>query len=90
MVMPLDFYGVNTSLPAIQSLQEAYGLDLERLQTEDKGAIMIILSEILQQENKLGIELPRSIELSSTMDQLYQQGGREQLVALLRFVFERL
>ena len=88
--MPLGFYGVKASLPAIQSLQETYGLDLERLQPEDKGAIVLVIAEIIQQTNAQKIKMPKLIELSSNMEQLYRQGGREQVLALLKFVVERL
>ncbi|MDJ0674390.1 MAG: hypothetical protein QNJ36_03140 [Calothrix sp. MO_167.B42] len=90
MVMPLGFYGVDTSLPAIQSLQNTYGLELERLENEHQHTAMLVAYSTLYPHNECGIELKPSGRLTSTFRDLHQQGGREQLLALLKFIVNRL
>ncbi len=87
---PLGYYGCDTSLPAMQTLQAAYGSNLEKMRTEVTGAAMGVLTEILSQEESVKMQPQEFVNLSFLLERLHKQGGREQTIALLKAIVESL
>ncbi len=87
---PLGYYGCDTSLSAMQTLQAAYGSVLERMSIHVKISAIVSLLEVLAEVENLSVSAQESVNLSYLLKKFHEQGGREQTIALLRAIVERL